>query len=96
MTQRAKACGGERGLTDVYNTMEEGGYRALAAAHERLDAAVASAYGWSLQEVRDPYLLIPRLLKLNAQIAHGGRPYDPFPNTRRGESHPEVDRRLFD
>jgi len=83
VAQRVIACDGRRGLTTVYNLMDDGGFVDLAAAHRELDAAVADAYGWPAGALRDPYQLIPRLMARNAEIARGERRYDPFPGRRR-------------
>lgn len=76
--ERAKACAGTRGLTEVYNLMEEGAFTDLAGVHRELDAAVADAYGWPAGVARGPFAVIPRLMALNAEITEGRRPYDPF------------------
>ena len=81
--ERTRACAGVRGLTEVYNLVDEGGYRALAAAHRRLDLAVARAYGWPASAANDAYEIIPRLMTLNADIAEGRRQYNPFPDRPR-------------
>jgi len=81
--ERARACGGVRGLTDVYNLMEDGGLTALASAHRELDAAVAAAYGWPARIIEDPYEVVPRLMALNVDIATGRRTYRPFPGRQR-------------
>ena len=77
VAERALSCGSVRGLTEVYNMVQDGGFTALKAAHERLDDAVALAYRWPKGITDDPYEVIPRLMSLNAEIARG-RPYDPF------------------
>lgn len=77
--ERARACGGVRGLTEVYNLMEDGGFMALASAHQELDAAVVGAYGWPAKIIEDPYEVIPRLMALNADITARHLPYQPFP-----------------
>lgn len=77
--ERVVACDAVRGLTDVYNLMEDGGYGDLAAAHRELDLAVAGAYGWPATVVGDAYEVVPRLLRLNLEIAAGRMAYDPFP-----------------
>ncbi|MGH8929252.1 MAG: type IIL restriction-modification enzyme MmeI [Egibacteraceae bacterium] len=79
IVERARACAGVRGLTEVYNLVEDGGFTALASAHRQLDAAAAAAYDWPAGITDDPYEVIPRLMSLNADIA-GGRPYNPFPD----------------
>jgi hypothetical protein len=84
VNQRARACEGRRGLTDVYNLLDDGGFRDLAATHRELDMAVAAAYGWPANVAGDPYEVIPRLMALNADIAAGRRAYTPFPG--RGQA----------
>ncbi|MPZ88299.1 MAG: N-6 DNA methylase [Nitriliruptorales bacterium] len=82
VTERARACAGQRGLTKVYNLVDEGGFADLAAAHDELDVAVAAAYGWPAGVASDPYEVIPRLMRLTAEIAEDRRPYSPFPERR--------------
>lgn len=79
VAERAIACDGHRGLTDVYNLVDEGGFADLAAAHRELDRAVGAAYGWPEDVTDDPYEVLPRLMRLNHEIAAGERPYGPFP-----------------
>lgn len=95
--ERARACAGERGLTAVYNLLDEGGFVDLAAAHGELDAAVAAAYGWPARIAGDPYEVIPRLMQLNGEIAAGRSTvaeargtYDPFPHRRRRPVFEEI------
>lgn len=59
LTQRAIACGGARGLTTVYNTMDDGGHRGLADAHRALDLAVLAAYDWPASSLGAPTEVIP-------------------------------------
>jgi hypothetical protein len=84
VAERTRACDGRRGLTDVYNLLDDGGFRDLAATHRELDAAVAAAYGWPAHVADDPYEVVPRLMELNADIAAGRRTYAPFGN--RGQA----------
>jgi len=55
----------KRTLTNLYNARPAW----LAAAHQRLDAAVFDAYGWP-HDLTDEELLA-RLLVLNLERAHG-------------------------
>ncbi len=66
------------GLTKLYNLMDDGGFRDLAALHKRLDAAVAKAYGWPAAVAQDPVELMRRLAERNQEIASGRRAYAPF------------------
>lgn len=67
-----------RGLTNLYNMVEEGAYQDLKALHRKLDEAVAEAYGWPKAMAHDDDELVQRLLKLNREISAGKRTYDPF------------------
>ena len=71
------------GLTDLYNEVEEGAYRDLVSWQRELDEAVAVCYGWPKRVAQDDGALVRRLLKLNAEIAAGDRPYDPFAHQER-------------
>ncbi len=90
VSERTHACDGRRGLTDVYNLLDDGGFRDLAVAHRELDAAVAAAYGWPPHVADDPYEVIPRLMALNADIAAGRRPYAPFGDRGRATTAREL------
>jgi hypothetical protein len=68
----------EIGLTRLYNEVEDGAYRDLAALHQRLDGAVAEAYGWPPTAANDPLESNRLLLDLNQRIAAGERDYQPF------------------
>ena len=51
---RSQHCAeGGFGLTHLYNVMDDGGYRDLAACHLRLDRAVTACYGWSVKFAQD-------------------------------------------
>jgi len=66
------------GLTKLYNTMEDGGYRELAELHKKLDVAVARCYGWEASVAQNPAELIKRLSFLNAAIVSKEKEYAPF------------------
>jgi len=66
------------GLTRLYNLMDEGGFTDLAAAHRRLDEAVAAAYGWPRPVAQDSAELVRRLTALNRDVTEGRVPYAPF------------------
>jgi hypothetical protein len=88
-TARQALCTSDQvGLTRLYNTMDDGGYRELAALHARLDRAVAVAYGWPASVSQDRDELVSRLAHRNVEIA-GGAEYVPFaPLVPIGESTP--------
>lgn len=67
-----------KGLTALYNAMDEGAYTDLAAAHGRLDRAVCDAYGWHRSTLDSHEAIAEALLALNSEIASGLRAYDPF------------------
>lgn len=66
------------GLTTLYNEVDDGAYRDLRQLHERLDEAVASAYGWPREAAHDPAESNRLLLELNRRIAAGEIEYRPF------------------
>jgi hypothetical protein len=86
LAERAIACGGARGLTTVYNTMDDGGHRGLADAHRALDLAVLAAYGWPASSLGAPTEAIPRLMERNAAIAGGTVLSYPFPASTASSS----------
>jgi hypothetical protein len=59
------------GLTQLYNEVDEGAYRALRDVHVRLDRAVAEAYGWPPAVAGDAAEESRRLLELNRAITRG-------------------------
>lgn len=61
------------GLTKLYNEVDEGAYRDLKELHERLDEAVAAAYGWPRSAAHDATESNRRLLELNGAIAAQAR-----------------------
>ena len=68
--QRKLACEQlSKGLTKVYNLMDDGGFVELKAAHRELDLAVAAAYGWDSIMLDDSARLLDALFDLNAQCA---------------------------
>ena len=66
-----------KGLTKVYNLMDDGGFVELKAAHRELDLAVADAYGWGAEMLDDPARLLDALFDLNAQCSSDPN-YKPF------------------
>ena len=79
--QRKLACEQlSKGLTKVYNLMDDGGFVELKAAHRELDLAVADAYGWDSIMLDDSARLLDALFDLNAQSAVDPN-YAPFPKT---------------
>jgi hypothetical protein len=66
------------GLTVLYNAVDEGAYTDLKSLHDKLDEAVAAAYGWPKAVAHDGDEIVQRLLVLNHEIAAGTRAYDPF------------------
>jgi hypothetical protein len=66
------------GLTDLYNLLDEGGFREVAKLHRDLDRAVADAYGWPPAIAADPLELRARLAALHAKVSAGDTPYAPF------------------
>lgn len=80
---RTAACEtAQKGLTKVYNTMDEGGFTHLRAAHDRLDAAVLKAYGFPSEFLTDHDALIAALYDLNIECASNSS-YDPFSKQKR-------------
>ena len=63
------------GLTDLYNRVEDGAYQDLASLGDRLDHAVAEAYGWPPTIADDPRDSNRRLLVRNGQILRQELPY---------------------
>lgn len=66
------------GLTQLYNAMEDGAYKELAALHRHLDEAVAAAYGLPSRIAQEGAETNRRLLELNQEIAAGRVAYSPF------------------
>jgi hypothetical protein len=66
-----------KGLTKVYNLMDDGGFVDLKAAHRELDLAVADSYGWDATLLDNPAELLAALFDLNAQCASDPN-YAPF------------------
>ena len=101
---RSEACGkspgrksrrSQVGLTHLYNVMDDGGYRDLAACHLRLDRAVTACYGWPRMVAQDRGELVARLARLNAEIV-ASRPYSPFPRRAESESATYVEQTFYD
>lgn len=66
-----------KGLTKVYNLMDEGGFTELKAAHHELDLAVIDAYGWNESLLDDREELLSKLFDLN-EICAKNPNYNPF------------------
>jgi hypothetical protein len=66
-----------KGLTKVYNMMDEGGFRELKAAHDELDLAVMDAYGLDTDLLKQPERLLDALFDLNEKAATDPS-YKPF------------------
>lgn len=66
----------QRALTNLYNERPAW----LALAHERLDAAVAAAYGWPTHLSDDD--ILARLLALNLERAAAEKEALPMPASR--------------
>ena len=76
--QRKVACEKiDKGLTKVYNLMDDGGFVELKAAHHELDLAVMDAYGWDAGLLDKPAELLDTLFDLNARCANDNK-YSPF------------------
>lgn len=68
------------GLTQLYNSIDEGAHADLMAMHRELDSAVWASYGWSDDSgYDDDARVVQRLADLNRLIASGDAPYAPFP-----------------
>ncbi|MET7947697.1 DNA methyltransferase [Micromonospora sp. NPDC005324] len=79
IARRQEICAEQQfGLTKLYNLVDEGAYADLRKLHRELDEAVAACYGWPKGIAQDKHEIAQRLLALNAEIAAGQRPYDPF------------------
>jgi predicted nuclease of predicted toxin-antitoxin system len=76
MARRTEICHDrEIGLTTLYNQVDDGAYQDLSALNRVLDEAVTACYVWPRKVAQDGGELVRRLLKLNAEIAAGDRPY---------------------
>ncbi|WP_420118535.1 hypothetical protein [Micromonospora sp.] len=79
IARRQEICAEEQiGLTRLYNLVDDGAYTDLKKLHRDLDEAVAACYGWPKAIAQDRDEIARRLSALNAEIAAGQRPYDPF------------------
>jgi hypothetical protein len=67
----------KKGLTKVYNIMDDGGYRELKAAHDELNIAVMDAYGLDKDLLKQPERLLDALFDLNERAATDPN-YQPF------------------
>jgi hypothetical protein len=78
VTLRRLACEESgKGLTKVYNMMDDGGFRELKSAHEELDLAVMDAYGLDADLLNQPERLLDVLFDLNEKAATDPN-YRPF------------------
>jgi hypothetical protein len=78
VTERRVACDDtSKGLTWVYNKMDDGAYTALRRAHDDLDRAVLACYGWPSSMLQERPKLLAALFDLNAQMAKDPT-YAPF------------------
>lgn len=66
-----------RGLTRVYNSMDDGAYSDLAAAHRDLDRAVLACYDWPTTMLDEKPKLLAALFERNAQMSKTKK-YAPF------------------
>jgi hypothetical protein len=66
------------GLTELYNRVDDGAFDALRRAHQALDVAVATAYGWGADLVEDVTERNRQLYELNAAIVSGRTAYQPW------------------
>ncbi|WP_431885135.1 DNA methyltransferase [Micromonospora wenchangensis] len=79
IARRQEICADQQiGLTRLYNLVDDGAYTDLKKLHRDLDEAVAACYGWPRSIAQDRDEIARRLSALNAEIAAGQRPYDPF------------------
>ncbi|XTZ16486.1 DNA methyltransferase [Micromonospora echinospora] len=79
IARRQEICADQQfGLTKLYNLVDEGAYVDLKQLHRELDEAVTACYGWPKKIAQDKDEIARRLLALNADIAAGKQPYDPF------------------
>ena len=74
-----------KGLTKVYNLMDDGGFVELKAAHRELDLAVIDAYEWDAALLDKPVELLDALFDLNEKCAKDSN-YKPFPKTSSSPS----------
>ncbi|MDD2818718.1 MAG: hypothetical protein PHN51_09610 [Candidatus Nanopelagicales bacterium] len=78
VTERSAACQSlGKGLTAVYNAMDEGAFVNLKKAHDDLDRAVLACYGLPASLIKDRPALLSALFDLNEKAAADSI-YDPF------------------
>lgn len=76
--ERGVACSTlDKGLTAVYNAMDDGAFAGLRTAHEDLDRAVMACYGLEVGLLNDRPALLAALFDLNAAAA-ADPSYAPF------------------
>ena len=87
VVERRSACDTlGKGLTAVYNAVDQGAFVPLGQAHRDLDQAVLACYGLSATLLNDRSALVDALFDLNAAMAAVDS-YDPF-GTRSGNGGP--------
>ena len=90
VTMRQDLCAAYNvGMTQLYNTMNDGGHLGLAGLHRRLDEAVAEAYGWEADIAHDPQTMVEKLAIRNAEIANGAE-YQPFTKASSGSAGGQI------
>jgi hypothetical protein len=78
LSARSAACTSSgRGLTKVYNAVDDGAYTDLREAHKALDRAVAISYGWEPSIMDEPGKLLSILYDLNEEQSRDPG-YQPF------------------
>jgi hypothetical protein len=78
VVERAAACAAlGKGLTAVYNAMDDGAFVGLRTAHDDLDRAVMACYGLPMALLDDRPALLAKLFDLNAAAA-ADPSYAPF------------------
>lgn len=70
-TYRKNACTrSNKGLTDLYNQMREGGHSILRKLHDKLDRAVSKSYGYPVSQFNSYESNIRFLINLNMELSH--------------------------
>lgn len=75
--RRAACDSSGKGLTRVYNSMDDGAYTDLAKAHRDLDRAVLACYDWPATMLEEKPKLLAALFERNAQMSKTKK-YAPF------------------
>jgi hypothetical protein len=77
----------QKGLTALYNLVDDGGAIELGEAHTQLDHAVLDAYGWDRDLLESPDKLLDLLFDLNEACTQDSA-YDPFGKLRDASAAP--------